>query len=98
MRLGPITPSLSEMDGRALCFPAFPQLALIHEGHRDGVNHVHPHPLAVAVYGQASWVPVGDRIQELPRGRGCSGLPGSYRTPTTSSAHPASELITGLQS
>jgi hypothetical protein len=29
---------LSEIDGCALCYPAFPQLALIHEWHKDGVN------------------------------------------------------------
>ena len=37
--LEPGTSSLSEMDGQALCYPAFPQLALIHEWHRDGVSH-----------------------------------------------------------
>jgi hypothetical protein len=35
---GALTPSLSGIDGKALCYPAFPQLALIHECHRDGVN------------------------------------------------------------
>jgi hypothetical protein len=29
---------LSEMDGRALCYPVFPQFASLHEWHRDGVN------------------------------------------------------------
>jgi hypothetical protein len=29
---------LSEIDGRAPCYPAFPQLALIHGWHRDGVT------------------------------------------------------------
>jgi hypothetical protein len=29
---------LSEIDGLAPCYPAFPQLALIHQWHRDGVN------------------------------------------------------------
>jgi hypothetical protein len=31
---------LSEIDGWALCYLAFPQLALIREWHRDGVNWV----------------------------------------------------------
>jgi hypothetical protein len=48
--LEPAPSSLAEMDGRALCYPAFPQLALIREWHRDGVNHAYPHQLAVAVY------------------------------------------------
>ena len=39
--------------------PAFPQLALIHEWHRDGVNHVHPHQQTVAVYWQA----IGSRLE-----------------------------------
>jgi hypothetical protein len=38
------------MDGQALCYPASPQLALLHEWQRDGVNHADPHHLAVAVY------------------------------------------------
>jgi hypothetical protein len=33
---GPAASSLSELDGWALCYPAFPRLALIHERHRDG--------------------------------------------------------------
>ena len=41
--LEPAASSLSEMDGRALCYPAFSQVALIHEWHRDGVNRTHPH-------------------------------------------------------
>jgi hypothetical protein len=44
---------LSEIDGWAPCYPAFPQLALIHEWHRDGVNHTHPHQLTIAVYLRA---------------------------------------------
>jgi hypothetical protein len=39
--LEPAASSLSEIDGWALCYPAFPQVALIHEWHRDGVNHAH---------------------------------------------------------
>ena len=65
--LEPAVSSLSEIDGRALCYPAFPQLALIHEWHRDGVNHAHPHPLAIAVYWRAPWLPVG--VQVKPPGR-----------------------------
>jgi hypothetical protein len=34
--LEPAASSLSEIDGCALCYPAFPQLALIHERHRMG--------------------------------------------------------------
>jgi hypothetical protein len=41
---------LSEMDDRALCYPAFSQVALLHEWHRDGVNHTPSSPAAVAVY------------------------------------------------
>jgi hypothetical protein len=37
------------MDGRALCYPAFPQLALIHKWHRDGVNH------SSALFAGAGW-------------------------------------------
>jgi hypothetical protein len=47
--LEPGTSSLSEMDGQALCYPAFPQLALIHEWHRDGVNH------SSALFAGAGW-------------------------------------------
>jgi hypothetical protein len=36
--LEPAASSLSEIDGQAPCYPAFPQVALIHEWHRDGVN------------------------------------------------------------
>jgi hypothetical protein len=36
---------LSEIDGPAPCYPAFPQLALIHQWHRDGVNHARAHQL-----------------------------------------------------
>ena len=39
--LEPAASSLSEIDGWALCYLAFPQVALIHEWHRDGVNHAH---------------------------------------------------------
>jgi hypothetical protein len=31
---------LSEIDGWALCYPAFPQLGPIQEWHRDGVNRI----------------------------------------------------------
>jgi hypothetical protein len=31
--------SLSGIEGWAPCYPAFSQLVLIHEWHRDGVNH-----------------------------------------------------------
>src|SRR4029450_6954515 len=34
----PAPSSQAEMDGRALCYPAFPQLALIREWHKDGVG------------------------------------------------------------
>jgi hypothetical protein len=33
---------LSEIDSRAPCYPAFPQLALIREWHKDGVNRRPP--------------------------------------------------------
>ena len=36
--LEPGTSSLSEIDGRALCYLAFPLVVPINEGHRDGVN------------------------------------------------------------
>jgi hypothetical protein len=39
---------LSEIDRRAPCYPAFPQLALIHEWHRDGLNHARAHQLATS--------------------------------------------------
>jgi hypothetical protein len=41
------------MDGQALCYPAFPQLALIHEWHRDGVNH--SGALFAALAGRDEW-------------------------------------------
>src|SRR4029450_2571290 len=41
--LEPAASSLSEIDGRALWYPAFSQLALLHEWHRDGMNRPHPH-------------------------------------------------------
>jgi hypothetical protein len=36
---------LSDIDGPAPCYPAFPQLALVHQWHRDGVNHARAHQL-----------------------------------------------------
>jgi hypothetical protein len=33
---------LSEIDSEAPCYPAFPQLTMLHEWHRDGVNHAPP--------------------------------------------------------
>jgi hypothetical protein len=50
---------LSEIDGCALCSPAFLQLALIHERHRDRVNHAGPYQLAAAVY----WRPMGSQLE-----------------------------------
>ena len=50
---------LSEIDGWALCYPAFPQLALIHAWHRDGVNHAGPYQLAAAIY----WRPMGSQLE-----------------------------------
>jgi hypothetical protein len=29
---------LSEMDGRALCYPAFPLVVLVRKSYKDGVN------------------------------------------------------------
>jgi hypothetical protein len=46
-----------EIDGCAPCYPAFLQLALIHERHRDGVNHAGPYQLAAAIY----WRPMGSQ-------------------------------------
>ena len=40
---------LSEIDGCALCYPAFPQLVLIRERHRDGVNHAETRALSWAL-------------------------------------------------
>ena len=37
---------LSEIDGCALCYPAFLQLVLIRERHRDGVNHAETRALS----------------------------------------------------
>jgi hypothetical protein len=36
--LEPAPSSLSEIDGEAPCYPAFPQFALIREWYKDGVN------------------------------------------------------------
>ena len=55
--LEPGTSPLSDIDGRALCYPASLQLALIHELHRDGVNHVHPPQLAVVFQWRAPRAP-----------------------------------------
>ena len=59
--LEPAPSSLSGIEGWAPCYPAFSQLVLIHEWHRDGVNHTHPHQLTIAVY-----------LRALARGAGCS--------------------------
>ena len=48
--LEPAASSLSGMDGRALCYPASSQVALLHEWHRDGVIAPILTRLAVAVY------------------------------------------------
>ena len=37
--LEPGTSSLSEMDGRALCYPAFSLVVLLRKSYKDGVNH-----------------------------------------------------------
>jgi hypothetical protein len=42
--LEPGTSSFSEIDGRALCYPASPQAVPIREWHRDGVNHTPSSP------------------------------------------------------
>ena len=57
--LEPAPSSLSEIEGCALCYPAFPQLALIREWHRDGVNHASPYQLAAAIY----WRPMGSQLE-----------------------------------
>jgi hypothetical protein len=36
--LEPGTSSLSEMDGRAPCYPAFPLVGLLRKSYKDGVN------------------------------------------------------------
>jgi hypothetical protein len=36
--LEPPPSSLSEIDGRAPCYPAFPLVMLLRKSHRDGVN------------------------------------------------------------
>jgi hypothetical protein len=33
---------LSEMDGRALCYPAFPLVGLLRKSYKDGVNRCPP--------------------------------------------------------
>jgi hypothetical protein len=50
---------LSEIDGCALCYPAFLQLALIHERHTDGVNHAGPYQPAATIY----WRPMGSQLE-----------------------------------
>ena len=57
--LEPAASSLSEIDGGAPCYPAFPQLAMVHEKRRDGVNHAPPLQLAVAVCWRTHGLPVG---------------------------------------
>ena len=57
--LEPAASSLSGIDSCALCYPAFLQLALIHERHRDGVNHAGPYQLAAAIY----WRPMGSHLE-----------------------------------
>src|SRR5918997_1865042 len=52
LNLGPHPYQVSR--GWAPYSPAFSQLALIHEWHRDGVNHTHPHQLTIAVYLRAA--------------------------------------------
>ena len=34
--------SVEQIDSEAPCYPAFPQLTMLHEWHRDGVNHAPP--------------------------------------------------------
>jgi hypothetical protein len=36
--LEPGTSSLSEIDGRALCYPTFPLVVLLRKSYKDGVN------------------------------------------------------------
>jgi hypothetical protein len=36
--LEPAPSSLSEIDGRALCYPAFPLVVLLRKSYKDGVN------------------------------------------------------------
>jgi hypothetical protein len=55
--LEPAASSLSEIDGEAPCYPAFSEVVPIHEHHRDGVNHAHPHQLAVAIYWRTHGAP-----------------------------------------
>jgi hypothetical protein len=71
--LEPAASSLSEMDGRALCYPAFSQVALIHEWHRDGVNRIHPHQTGCSRL-LADPDPLRGQLMSscLGPGRGCS--------------------------
>jgi hypothetical protein len=49
--LEPAPSSLSEIDGRAPCYPAFALVVSIHEGHRDGVNDGEPRHVTAAALG-----------------------------------------------
>ena len=42
---------LSEIDGRALCYLAFPLVVPINEGHRDGVNDGEQRNVTAAALG-----------------------------------------------
>jgi hypothetical protein len=49
--LEPAASSLSEIDGRPLCYPAFPLVVPINEDHRDGVNDGEPRNVTAAALG-----------------------------------------------
>src|SRR5512132_2995575 len=86
--LEPPTSSLSEMDGRALCYPAFPLVVRLRYSYRDGVNSL-PAAGCQAVPGRVSPRSPGPAIDDdrsaMDRWHGTpSGNASLLLAPTTS--------------
>jgi hypothetical protein len=82
--LEPGTSSLSEIDGRALCYPAFPLVVLLRKSYKDGVNlsvQIQPsacHPIlcwpphgwsSARCMAQASELAAGAAVENRSEGR-----------------------------
>ena len=68
--LEPAASSLSEMDGRALCYPAFALVVLLRKSYKDGVNRCPPPSVRRYVAGSGLGRPPGHRWPSICHGPG----------------------------
>ena len=68
--LEPAASSLSEMDGRALCYPAFSLVVLLRKSYKDGVNRCPPPSVRRYVAGSGLGHPPGYQWPSICHGPG----------------------------